>query len=42
MSSDYEKVADKVGLVPNVRRKDNLYQGVGWLHVGEVPRARWH
>ncbi|MDB4934034.1 MAG: hypothetical protein JWP87_1006 [Labilithrix sp.] len=26
MSSDYEKVADKVGLVPNVRRKDNVYQ----------------
>ncbi len=32
-SSDYEKLADKVGLVPNVRKQDNLLQaaivGVG-------------
>ncbi len=27
-SSAYEQVADKVGLVPNVRKKDNLYQGL--------------
>jgi hypothetical protein len=25
-SSDYEKVADKVGLVPNVRAGDNIFQ----------------
>ncbi len=30
-STEYEKVADKVGLVPNVRTKDNLYQGVAVL-----------
>ena len=24
----YNRIADKVGLVPNVRKKDNLYQGV--------------
>ena len=27
----YDDVADKVGLVPNVRKKDNLYQGLAVL-----------
>lgn len=30
-SSSYDQFADKVGLVPNVRAKDNLYQGVAVL-----------
>lgn len=35
-STDYEKLADKVGLVPNVRKKDNLYQGVAVLGTTTV------
>jgi hypothetical protein len=27
-SDSYDQFADKVGLVPNVRKKDNLYQGI--------------
>jgi len=27
-SRSYDQFADKVGLVPNVRKKDNLYQGI--------------
>jgi hypothetical protein len=30
-STDYERIADKVGFVPNVRKKDNLYQGLSIL-----------
>jgi apolipoprotein N-acyltransferase len=26
--AQYDRIADKVGLVPNVRKKDNLYQGL--------------
>src|SRR5213594_1306672 len=26
--AQYDRIADKVGLVPNVRKKDNLYQGI--------------
>ena len=26
--AEYNRIADKVGLVPNVRKKDNLYQAV--------------
>ncbi len=26
--AQYNVIADKVGLVPNVRKKDNLYQGI--------------
>jgi hypothetical protein len=26
--AQYNLIADKVGLVPNVRKKDNLYQGI--------------
>ncbi len=38
-STDYEKLADKVGLVPNVRKKDNLYQGsavLGTTAIGSI------
>ena len=27
-SAQYNEFADRVGLVPNVRKKDNLYQGI--------------
>ena len=27
-NSQYNRLADRVGLVPNVRKKDNLYQGI--------------
>lgn len=27
-NSDYDLMADKVGFLPNVRKKDNLYQGL--------------
>ena len=49
-SAQYDRIADKVGLVPNVRKKDNLYQGicvlaftvigmtVGWLWDGAAIR----
>ena len=43
-STDYEKVADKVGLVPNVRKKDNVYQGLavlGTTAVGVVAGLIW-
>lgn len=30
-SSEYDTFADKVGLVPNVRGKDNLYQGLACI-----------
>src|SRR5262245_13678915 len=26
--AQYNRIADKVGLLPNVRKKDNLYQGI--------------
>jgi hypothetical protein len=29
--SDYQTIADKVGGVPNLRAKDNLYQGIAIL-----------
>lgn len=31
MGKRYDEIADKVGLVPNVRKKDNLYQGLAVL-----------
>jgi len=34
--SDYDKVADKVGIVPNIRKKDNLYQGIAVLSFTAV------
>jgi TPR repeat protein len=49
-NAQYDRIADKVGLVPNVRKKDNLYQGicvlaftvigmeVGWLWDGAAIR----
>ena len=43
-SSSYEHVADKVGLVPNVRKKDNLYQGIAVLcttAMGSVVGLVW-
>jgi hypothetical protein len=48
--AQYDRIADKVGLVPNVRKKDNLYQGfcvlafavigmtVGWFWDGAAIR----
>ena len=27
-NAHYNRIADKVGLVPNVRKKDNVYQGI--------------
>jgi hypothetical protein len=33
MSDAYDRLADKVGLVPNVRERDNLYQGIAILCV---------
>jgi len=43
-STDYEQIADKVGLVPNVRKKDNVYQGLavlGTTVVGVVAGTIW-
>ena len=49
-NAQYNRFADRVGLVPNLRKKDNLYQGifilafvvvgmtVGWLWDGAVIR----
>lgn len=51
--SSYDAVADKIGLVPNVRRKDNLYQGaavlvtallgaaIGWFSFGRLEGVLW-
>ena len=42
--AQYHRIADKVGLIPNVRKKDNLYQGIcvlGFLLVGMVLGGFW-
>ncbi len=41
-STDYERIADKVGLVPNVRKKDNLYQGAAVLAATTVGSILGH
>lgn len=43
-SPSYDQFADKVGLVPNVRKKDNLYQGiavVSGLFIGALVGWLW-
>jgi hypothetical protein len=43
-SASYHEFADKVGLVPNVRKKDNLYQGiavVAGLALGALAGSWW-
>jgi hypothetical protein len=40
----YDQMADKIGLVPNLRKKDNLYQGVAvviGLLLGAAVGWRW-
>jgi hypothetical protein len=42
--AEYNLIADKVGLVPNVRKKDNLYQAVcvlAFLLIGTAAGWFW-
>ena len=38
-SAQYNEFADRVGLVPNVRKKDNLYQGIFVLAFAVIGMA---
>lgn len=41
---NYNRIADKVGLIPNVRKKDNLYQGLcvmAFVVIGMVAGWFW-
>ena len=43
-STEYQRVADKIGLVPNLRRQDNLYQGLavlGFVVAGALVGLAW-
>jgi hypothetical protein len=40
----YDRIADTVGLIPNVRKKDNLYQGLcvlAFVIIGTVAASFW-